>query len=352
MSQRADDPILRTDGVNARAVTGEGYLHLLDDFSIMVSPGQILGLVGESGSGKTTAVRTLIGLLAPNVTTHGEISLSGRSVFSSQEQRDGRASVRGSEVGMIFQSASASLNPVMRVGTQLREVTRRHRPNLSKAEAHQMVLGTLSEMGFAAPDKIVRAYPHQLSGGMQQRAAIALAVVGDPRLIIADECTSALDVTTQAEVVRLLARTVRERECAMIFVTHDLLLAADLCTEVAVMYAGQIVESGPTQTVLAGPAHPYTDGLIQAIPTWNITTPLRGIEGTAPQVTDDSVGCRFAPRCAHARGVCTSAHVPWVSLRRGRQIALCHGLDQKNGWLTLDDGRGSSTATTTTKGLR
>lgn len=302
--------VLSARGLTIEAATGLGPVKLVNNVDLDLRQGEILGLIGESGSGKSTAVRAMIGLLERNLrVSSGEIALRGE-VISSDVVNDFE-SVRGCEIGMVFQSATMSLNPLMKVGKQLREVVRRHRKHLSAAEIHQNLERVLRKMGFPDPDRILGSFPHQLSGGMRQRIAIALAIVTEPAVVIADECTSALDVTTQAEVVKLLRGLTSESRTAMLFVTHDLMLAKDICSHVAVMYGGEIVEAGEAGELINNPRHPYTRALLQAIPTWG-TDELQGIEGSPPRVAADWQGCRFAPRCPLVRDECTQQNVAWT----------------------------------------
>jgi len=259
--------LLEIDGLVVDAHTSQGTLTLLHDFSLSVSAGEVVGLVGESGSGKTTTIRSIVGLLDSNLSiTAGTISVLGRTV-RSPETENYRA-VRGKHVGVVFQGVGSSLDPLARVGAQIAEVIRRHKPELGKAEVAALALETIGAMGFADPEQVLRSYPHELSGGMRQRVLIALAVVTQPELIIADECTSALDVTTQKSVIALLSRLVAERGVGMIFVTHDLMLAQEICDRICVMRSGRIVELGPTSRVMTTPAEQYTRDLLDAIPHW------------------------------------------------------------------------------------
>jgi oligopeptide/dipeptide ABC transporter ATP-binding protein len=256
----------------------------------------------------------VLGLLDRNVSiASGEVRVMGHLVQSPTE--NDVAWVRGRHVGMVFQGASSSLDPLMKVGNQLREVAARHLGELPADERSARIERVISRMGFKDVGRVLKSYPHQLSGGMRQRIAIALAVVAEPEFLIADECTSALDVTTQREVVELLQSLTEGSGMGMIFVTHDLLLAGEICDRIAVMYAGQLVEIGRAAEVVAAPGHPYTRALLAAIP--GRSKVLRAIEGTPPRVMADFRGCRFATRCAYVQDVCRAAETPWTELSRG-----------------------------------
>jgi peptide/nickel transport system ATP-binding protein len=265
--------LLEVDGLTITASVPGRELTLLADVDLTIAPGEVVGVVGESGSGKTTLARAVVGLLERNVRiAGGSISLAGTEVVSPAADRT--AAVRGHQVGMVFQDASRSLNPLMRVRRHLAEVLRRHEPGITKADVAKRSAEVLRRMRVDDPDRVLDSYPHQLSGGLRQRVAIALAVVTNPSLVIADECTTALDVTTQAEVVALFRHLVGELDIGLLFVTHDLMLASDLCDRIAVMYAGEVVELGPTAQVLHHPEEPYTQRLLEAVPSWS--------EGVAP----------------------------------------------------------------------
>jgi oligopeptide/dipeptide ABC transporter ATP-binding protein len=211
----------------------------------------------------------------------------------------------------VFQDATRSLDPLFRVRTQMREVLRTHCSGLSRDEIQQRMVDVLRRMRITDPQRVLDSYPHQLSGGLCQRVAIALAIVTGPKIVLADECTTALDVTTQAEVVALFRELVSESRIALVFVTHNILLAAELCDRVVVMYGGQAVESGPPERVLKAPHHPYTAGLLASVPGWETDRAFQGIAGSAPRITPDTVGCRFAPRCFQAEGACTAGDIAW-----------------------------------------
>lgn len=249
------------------ARTAEGLLPIVHGATLRIGAGEIVGIVGESGSGKTTLIRSVVGLLDRNVrVAGGTIGVHGQEVMSAD--RNGAAAFRGKQVGFIFQDSTRSLNPLLKVRTQMKEVLDRHRPELSKAETQQTMEQVLQRMLIKDVPRVLGAYPHELSGGMCQRIAIAIALVADPALLLADECTTALDVTTQAEVVQLLRELVHGSSVGLAFVTHDLALAADLCDRIAVMQAGRIVELRPTAELLGDPQEQYTRDLLAAVPAW------------------------------------------------------------------------------------
>lgn len=287
-----------------------------------VMPGDRLGIIGESGSGKTTAVRALIGSLARNLhISQGTIALGGETVYGDGVDR--LADVRGRSVGMIFQSPRSTLNPVRTIKSQLCEMMKVHRPGRSKAEAVDHAASLLARMGLDDPMRVLKSYPHELSGGMCQRVAIAMALVPEPEVLIADEATSALDVTTQAEVASLLREVCEQSGTALIFVTHDLLLAGDVCSHIAVMYGGEIVEYGDVDRILGRPAHPYTRALLAATPGWKPGVAPVGIPGIPPRLLLDFVGCGFQDRCELARPEC-AADVPTHRLE-GQQYTCVIG---------------------------
>ncbi|ACY98266.1 MULTISPECIES: ABC transporter ATP-binding protein [Thermomonospora] len=259
--------LLNVSGLSITARVSRGELRLLDRVDLTIGRGEIVGVVGESGSGKTTLSRAVIGLLDRNVRVDGgSISLSGEQIVAPGVDRT--AQIRGSAVGMVFQDASRSLNPLMKVRAQLAEVLRRHVPGIGKQEIERRSVEVLEQMRISDAARVLSSYPHQLSGGLRQRVAIGLAVVTRPSLVIADECTTALDVTTQTKVVELFRTLVGELGIGLLFVTHDLMLASDLCDRIAVMNGGRVVETGPAMQILDRPEHDYTRRLLAAIPTW------------------------------------------------------------------------------------
>ncbi|KQP22526.1 ABC transporter ATP-binding protein [Pseudorhodoferax sp. Leaf267] len=286
--------------------TRDGVLTVVDGVSFTLQRGQVLGLVGESGSGKSVTGFSIMGLVdAPGEIAGGEVLFQGRDL-TKLPPKELRA-LRGNRIAMIFQDPMATLNPVLRVDLQMVEAVRAHQ-KVSSAQARQQAADTLALMGISSPEERLRAYPHQLSGGMRQRVAIAIALLHKPDLIIADEPTTALDVTIQAQILSEMQKLVRESGTAMIWISHDLSVVAGLADTVAVMYAGRIVEHGRVDDVLDHPQHPYTQGLIGSLPSANQRgARLRQIPGMAPHLARLPQGCAFAPRCGRATAQCSQA---------------------------------------------
>ncbi|HSV83259.1 MAG TPA: ABC transporter ATP-binding protein [Ramlibacter sp.] len=295
MSNKA---LLSVSGLGVEVQSRSGALRLTQDVCFDVQAGSTLGLVGESGSGKTITSLALMGLLPRACrVAEGSVLLNGRELtsLSARELR----SVQATEMAMIFQDGARSLHPAFKVGDQIAAVVRQHR-GLSRAAAMRRAIEMLEAVGIREPAKRAAQYPHTFSGGMSQRAMIALALVCEPRLLIADEPTTALDVTVQAQILRLIKRLQREMGLGVLFITHDMGVVAEMCDRVAVMYAGQIVEDAEVVDLFDAPSHPYTTGLLGAIPDPSRRGQAFGfIPGTVPDVRDLPAGCRFAARCPH-----------------------------------------------------
>jgi peptide/nickel transport system permease protein len=300
-------------GLTIRIDTPDGHFEPVRDLSLSINAGETLALVGESGSGKSLTSLAITGLLpgAARVVA-GSARLDGVDLLALPE--DGLRRLRGGAMAMIFQDPSSSLNPVYRVGAQIAEAVRAHRP---QADAAAEAIALLKRVGIPDPEARAGAYPHELSGGMRQRVMIAIAIANSPRLLIADEPTTALDVTIQAQVLDLLADLKRERGLAMLFVTHSLPVVAEIADRVAVMYAGEIVEQGRTAEVFARPRHPYTAALLRSAPD-EAGPPPEGIPGVVPPPFALPEGCLFAPRCAYRAAECAT-HPPLTELPEGRQ---------------------------------
>ncbi|MER8376065.1 ABC transporter ATP-binding protein [Mesorhizobium sp. M1396] len=288
---------LRTHFASAKAVDG---------VSFSVARGEVLGLVGESGSGKSVTGFSIIGLVDPPGTiVGGQIVFAGRDITRSS--REEMRALRGRRMAMIFQDPMMTLNPVLRIDTQMIEAVQAHE-DVSRADARARARDALGMVGIPSPDERLQAYPHQFSGGMRQRVVIAIALLHRPDFIIADEPTTALDVTIQAQILAEMQKLVAQNNTSLIWITHDLAVVSRLADRIAVMYAGRIVESGPVSDVLARPLHPYTAGLIDSVPSRNQRGErLRQIPGMAPSVARLPTGCAFAPRCARADAMCAEA---------------------------------------------
>jgi peptide/nickel transport system ATP-binding protein len=289
-------PLLEVRNLRVEFPTRRGTLLAIDDVSFSIAPGEILGVVGESGAGKSLTGAAIIGLLdAPGRIAGGEIRFDGRRIDNLPY--DEMRKVRGRHIGAIFQDPLTSLNPLYTVGRQIIETIQSHLP-VSAEEARQRAIKLLQETGIPAAEQRIDQYPHQFSGGMRQRVVIALALAAEPRLIVADEPTTALDVSIQAQIISLLKRLCREHGAAVMLVTHDMGVIAETCDRVAVMYAGRIAEIGPVHDVIHSPAHPYTAGLMGSIPAMDEDRArLLQIDGAMPRLTAIPKGCAFNPRC-------------------------------------------------------
>ena len=298
-----EPPLLELRELRTHFHTRAGVLPVVDGVSLTLQRGQVLGLVGESGSGKSVTGFSIMGLIdPPGRIESGQVLFKGRDLtrLAPSELRQ----LRGDRIAMIFQDPMATLNPVLRIDVQMTEAVHAHR-RVSAAAARQLAADTLGQMGIADPQQRLRAYPHQLSGGMRQRVAIAIALLHGPDLIIADEPTTALDVTIQAQILSEMQKLVRERGMSLIWISHDLSVVAGLADDIAVMYAGRIVEWGRVDDVLDRPQHPYTQGLIGSLPSANRRGErLRQIPGMAPALLAMPATCAFAPRCPRASAAC------------------------------------------------
>ena len=290
------EPLLEVKHLRVEFPTRHATLVALDDISFSIAPGEILGVVGESGAGKSLTGASIIGLLdPPGRVAAGEIRFDGRRIDNLPYEEMRR--VRGRSIGAIFQDPLTSLDPLYTIGRQLIETIQTHLP-VSAAEARQRAVRLLQETGIPAAEQRLGQYPHQFSGGMRQRVVIALALAGEPKLIVADEPTTALDVSIQAQIISLLKRLCKEHGAAVMLVTHDMGVIAETCDRVAVMYAGRIVEIGPVDAVIHSPAHPYTLGLMGSIPAMDEDRGrLLQIDGAMPRLTAIPRGCAFNPRC-------------------------------------------------------
>ena len=315
-------PLLQVEGLRMHFFTKAGVVKAVDDVSFTVERGAIMGLVGESGSGKSMTGYSIVGL----VDAPGRI-VGGRIVFDGADlaQLDAAAwrRIRGNRIAMIFQDPMMTLNPVLRIDTQIVEAVRAH-ADVSRESALARAREALVRVGIASPDERLAAYPHQFSGGMRQRVAIAIALVNNPDLIIADEPTTALDVTIQGQILAEMQRICRESGTALMWITHDLSVIAGLADSVCVMYAGRVVESGPVADILGRPLHPYTQGLIDSVPSRNRRgAPLRQIPGMTPSLLSLGPGCAFRERCDSATGRCAE-DPPATQPESRRQLRCFH----------------------------
>jgi peptide/nickel transport system ATP-binding protein len=314
------EPVLSVRNLSLEFVTRRGILRALNEISFDIARGEVLGVVGESGAGKSLTGTAIIGLIdRPGRLSGGEIWLKGQRIDNIGH--DGLRKIRGRRIGMIFQDPLTSLNPLFRVGDQIAETVLTHMP-VSKAEARARALALLTEVGIPAPESRIDAYPHEFSGGMRQRVVIALALAAEPDLIIADEPTTALDVSVQAQIITLLKRLCRTRGTSVMLITHDMGVIAETADRVAVMYAGRIVEIGPVADVIRHPKHPYATGLMGAIPALGAKVQrLTQITGAMPRLNAIPAGCAFRPRCTVAIGKCAEAMPPLVPV--GATSARC-----------------------------
>ena len=322
-------PLLQVRGLHTHFATGAGIVRAVDGVSFSVEHGETVAIVGESGSGKSASAMSILRLIPepPGRITAGEILFAGRDLMrlSDAEMRQ----VRGGDIGMVFQEPMTSLNPVLTIGRQLTEGIEQHRglrPEAARARAVEL----LGMVGIAEPARRLKQYPHQLSGGMRQRVMIAIALSCDPKLIIADEPTTALDVTIQAQILELMKELTRRLGVALIIITHNLGVVARYANRVNVMYAGRIVESGSAEAIYRDPRHPYTMALLRSVPRLDIPrrTRLAPIEGQPPDLTRLDGGCAFRPRCRFAIDACAAAKPPLATAGETEHRAACFRLGE------------------------
>ena len=329
---------LEVRGLTVELPTPAGWVRPVNDVSFTLGEGETLGIVGESGSGKTMLSLALMGLEPHGARHTGEAWLNLRAAGNGDGGRNGGArnatrenllaisqnemrALRGREIAMIFQEPMTALNPVLRIGAQIEEAIRVHEPRAGDGEIHRRALDALERAALNDPERRARQYPHQLSGGLRQRVMIAMALAAGPGVLIADEPTTALDVTVQKQILELLAKLQRELALSMLFITHDLGVVAQVAGRIAVMYAGRIVEEGPVAEVLRAPRHPYTEGLLRAAPRL-AREKLVPIPGTVPSLNALPPGCAFAPRCPHRVAECDAA-VPELRAVNKNHEARC-----------------------------
>lgn len=328
----SDGTLLEVTDLHAYIGSPRGIVKAVDGVSFDLQHGEALGVVGESGSGKSVMARAVMGLMPPRSGRTGQVLFQGRDMLEMKPKD--LQEVWGKQIAMVFQDPGRSLSPVVRVERQLTEGMRRHL-GVSRSEANSRALGLLKEVGVPDPERRLRAYPHELSGGMRQRVMIAVALACEPDLLIADEPTTALDVTIQRQVLDLLRRVQTERHMSLILISHDLHVVAGRTDRTAVMYAGRIAEIGRSRTVFQDPRHRYTDALLSATPTINHErhAPLNVIPGSLPSPTDPPAGCRFAPRCAASTEACSEAQPPRLSFGDDHEAACIHPVSTKEGEL-------------------
>ena len=329
-SAGAPRPVLEVTDLETIFHTRDGAVHAVNGVSFSIGEGELLGVVGESGSGKSVTMMSLMDLLPspPAEVTHGEVIFEGRDVrkMSKPEMRR----LRGGEIGFIFQDPMTSLNPVFTVGFQLVEPLREHL-GLSKKEARKRAAELLALVGIPSPEDRLNDYPHQFSGGMRQRVMIAIALACDPKVLIADEPTTALDVTIQAQILELVKDLRRDLGMGIIWITHDLGVVAGIADRVMVMYGGQVVEHATVQELFRNPRHPYTRALMETIPSLEGERPerLRSISGTPPVMMGPPASCPFAPRCRHAHQKCLEANPPIEATGPGHDVACWWSPDEE-----------------------
>ena len=325
--------LLEVTDLKTQFPTRAGLVRAVDGVSFTIGEGELLGLVGESGCGKSITALSIMRLIyPPGKIVEGSIKFKGEELTKASDER--LREIRGNDIAMIFQDPMTSLNPVYRVGEQIAEALRLHR-KLDKKAAWNAAIDAMREVAIPSPERRVNDYPHQLSGGMRQRVMIAMALACDPELLIADEPTTALDVTIQAQILELLDELRRSRKLAVLLITHDLGVVAEVADRVCVMYTGKVVEESGVDELFADPKHPYTRGLLRSVPKLTEigsakAERLQTIEGTVPSPTNLPFGCHFAPRCEHRMEVCVSGYIPLTELESGVKVrCVLHDPTQK-----------------------
>jgi oligopeptide/dipeptide ABC transporter ATP-binding protein len=317
------DPLLAVDGLTVQYPGPDGDVTLVDHVTFDLAKGSALGLVGESGSGKTMTLRAILGLLPPRMSVSGSVRLDGYELVGRPERALGR--LRGRRIALVPQDPMAALNPIRHIGSQLAEGCRLHL-HLSKSDAKARVLEYLHRVGLPEAEQVMHRYPHQLSGGMRQRVMIAMALLAEPDIVLCDEPTTALDVTIQAQILRLLQSVCADVGAALIFVSHDLAVIRQICQDVVVMYAGRIAETGPVSSVFADPRHGYTASLLRSLPDVDVPEAPRAIPGEPPDPRHPPSGCRFHPRCAYRVDACPDLKFELAVIGPGRRSACIHAV--------------------------
>lgn len=315
-----NSPVLKIQNLRTSFQTDQGPVPVVKDVSFSIGSGEVVGIVGESGCGKSVTSLSIMRLIPErNGVVSGEVLFNGQNLNRLSERQ--MRSIRGNEIAMIFQEPMTSLNPVFTIGEQLREAVLIHQ-KIGKRSADALAVSMLKEVGLPRADQIMKEYPHQLSGGMRQRVMIAMAMICSPNLLIADEPTTALDVTIQAQILELMKSFNRKTGTAIMLITHDLGVVAEMCERVIVMYAGKIVEEGDVQSVFRTPKHPYTVGLLKSVPDIRIKKDrLYSIQGNVPKPGSIQAGCEFAPRCPHAMSRCIEESPNLVDTGAGQKVS-------------------------------
>ena len=320
------EKLLEVKNLKTEFKTNVGQVHAVRGVSFYLDKGEALGIVGESGCGKSVTMMSIMRLLADNgKIADGQIYFDGKDISKAKDSE--MDSIRGNDIGMIFQDPMTSLNPVFTIGDQLMEPLLKHR-GMKKEEAKKQAINMLKLVGIPSPEKRMKQYPHEFSGGMRQRAMIAMSLICEPKLIIADEPTTALDVTIQAQILDLMKDLKDKLNTSIILITHDLGVVADLCSRINVMYGGIVVETGTTEDIFYRPKHPYTWGLLRSVPNpkENTKEKLKPIEGQPPDLLKPPVGCPFAARCDYAMKICINKQPPRFEVGENHSAAcwLCH----------------------------
>lgn len=328
MESNKNEPLLKVENLEVSFFTYAGEVKAVRKISYELYPGEVMGIVGESGSGKSVSSYGVMGILPdPGKIVGGKITFNGKDITNLSEKE--LLKLRGKEISMIFQDPMTSLNPVFTVGNQINEVLVKH-TSLTKQERKNRMIELFELVGINQPEKRINQYPHEFSGGMRQRVMIAMALACNPKLLIADEPTTALDVTIQAQIIDLLKELKDKINMSVIFITHDLGVVADVCDKVAVMYAGNLIEKGSIDEIFYEPKHPYTWGLLKSVPKINADEHERliPIEGNPVDLINPPAGCAFAPRCEHCMKVCLTKKPPVCTVDEGHEV-LC--------WLTVKE---------------
>lgn len=323
-TEKKEGTLLSVSDLKVSFYTPAGEVRAVDGISYELGYHEVIGIVGESGSGKSVEAYSIMGLLQePGKVIGGSITFDGEDVLSYDEEK--RREFRGNKASMIFQNPMTCMNPVYTIGNQLTEALRCHHKDVSAKEAMDEAIEMLRLVGIANPEKRVKQYPHELSGGMRQRVMIAMALICHPKLLIADEPTTALDVTIQAQILELMKDIQKKTDMSIIFITHNLGVVAEICDKVAVMYAGHIVEMGKVEDIFYHPKHPYTRGLLNSMPRVDEITKERliPIEGTPVDLLDPPKGCAFGPRCSECMKVCLENRPPMLDVGENGHVSSC-----------------------------